>query len=191
MWRFEKAGHNLRSEVVQDIQDDVDRWRHHHHHHYVDRCRHHLLHQRRIHLCNCNHHQHHHPPLLSMKQMMVSKHLARAPEEVLLPNQSDSDEDFLFEVVDQDNDKLIIILVMTSTYLRTSTCLMMNSTCLRLRRRETQQQWSTGSKAPDLSTLRFCKLTILFQLIFQYFSRLIEVFGFVQKISDKTNRQFR
>ena len=43
MWRFEKAGHNLRSEVVQDIQDDVDRWRHHHHHHHVDRCRHHLL----------------------------------------------------------------------------------------------------------------------------------------------------
>ena len=104
VWRFEKAGHNLRSEVVQDIQDDVDRWRHHHHHHYVDRCRHHLLHQRRIHLCNCNHHQHHRPPLLSMKQIMVSKHLARAPEhqEVLLPNQSDSDEDFLFEVVDQD-----------------------------------------------------------------------------------------
>ena len=92
VWRFEKAGHNLRSEVVQDIQDDVDR------------CRHHLLHQRPIHVCI---HQHHHPPLLSMKQMMVSKHLARAPEEVLLPNQSDSDEDFLFEVVDNDIHKLI------------------------------------------------------------------------------------
>ena len=69
MWHFEKAGHNLRAEVVQDIQEDVDR----------------CISITNITLIGFN----------SMKEMMVSKHLAsRAPE-----HQSDSDGDSLYEVL--------------------------------------------------------------------------------------------
>ena len=73
MWHFEKAGHNLRAEVVQDIQEDVDR------------CIIITISITNITLIGFN----------SMKEMMVSKHLAsRAPE-----HQSDSDGDSLYEVL--------------------------------------------------------------------------------------------
>ena len=82
VWHFEKAGHNLRSEVVQDIQEDVDRY----------------ISITNITLIGFN----------SMKEMMVSKHLAsRAPE-----HPSDSDGDSLYEVL-QDHNRIYIELILT------------------------------------------------------------------------------